>query len=105
VTIDDETPTMLEYGLEVWCLADEEPNTHSPQRYTQNLSLSFENLTALNPAQIRISRSGPGGPWETIRIGPSEVKKALTAKDIALKRKPMTSALRPLDGTYVNRHS
>jgi hypothetical protein len=69
----------VDYKLAFWVRANDESNTHTPQRYTQLMSLIFENHLP-RPVSIRV-RYGTGKD-ETLSLGAGVAKKALELRDL-----------------------
>jgi hypothetical protein len=66
---------------EYWIKAEDEPNVHRPRRYTQRLTLGFENLT--NSGQtvaLRISRDGAS--WITEQLPHGASRQVLEVRDV-----------------------
>lgn len=67
----------------VWCHSAIEPNTHTPNRYTQKLTLEFENqLPDARAVTIELSVD-KGASWEKIELKAGESKIVLRCKDAA----------------------
>lgn len=67
--------------LEFWVLAEDEPNTHTTRRYTQSLTLEFENLlVAGTPLEVKLTTDGTN--WLPDQLPPGRSKQVLELKDI-----------------------
>ncbi len=65
----------------IWCRSGDEDNTHTPNRYTQELTLEFENQLPNDRAvSVEISRNR-GQAWDKIGLRPGESKIVLCCKD------------------------
>jgi hypothetical protein len=72
-----EINTVTEY----WLQADDESNVHRPRRYTQRLSLHFENLTnSGQTVSVKVSRDGTS--WVTEQLDHGASKQVLEVRDV-----------------------
>jgi len=66
-TIEKDGECVVEYMSEIWMLADQEPNSYSPRRYTQALSLSIGNLCR-DCASIKVALTSGGTNRTTVDL-------------------------------------
>lgn len=84
-TIDPDGACRIEHRVEFWALADQEPNSHAPRRYTQSLKLQVENICGLpGPVKIKFTQNG-GNTWNFIDLAQGELKDVLEARDLLPK--------------------
>jgi hypothetical protein len=77
--IDRNAPCEVNWLMEYWVRANDEPNTYAPQRYTQALVLHFENLTQL-PVELTLTTDGTKPA--SVRLAPGVSKQVTEIKDI-----------------------
>lgn len=81
--IEPDCSCDVESLMEFWIRADDEPNTHVPSRYTQSLTLLFENwVPAEHQVAIKVSVDG-GTTWIDEQLPHGKSKKILELKDLA----------------------
>jgi hypothetical protein len=72
----------IEYSIEFWATAQSEPNTYSPQRYTQSVILRFENQLLLDKAVHLYLVDSGGKTVEETHLRPGETKTFSVFKDV-----------------------
>jgi hypothetical protein len=67
--------------MSYWVKANDEPNTHTPRRYTQLLTLHFENLMSSGePVEVKLSLDGTN--WVTERLDHGVLRQVAEIADI-----------------------
>jgi hypothetical protein len=79
--VDQDSPCDVCTMTEFWVLADDEPNSHVTRRYTQRLTLHFENLLPVS-RDIQVKLTTDGINWITERLSLGQTKKVAEFKDI-----------------------
>jgi len=77
--IERDASCKVEYLVEYWGKANEEPHSLSPKRYNQLITLEFENLTGI-AVTIQVSEDGKK-PTDLV-LAPGELRRALTLRDV-----------------------
>jgi hypothetical protein len=79
--IDADKSCEINTVTEYWLQADDESNVHRPRRYTQWLSLHFENLTnSGQTVSVKVSRDGTS--WATEQLHHGVSKQVLEVRDV-----------------------
>lgn len=82
VLIEPDAICKVEHKVDFWALADDEPNSHSPKRYTQVLRLLIENTCDLpQPVKIKFTTDG-GTSWNYIDLSHGECKPIVQVRDV-----------------------
>lgn len=70
----------VESLMEFWVKGDDEPNSHKPRRYTQVLTLEFENLLGPeHPVAVKLTENGQD--WITEQLPSGRTRQVLEVKD------------------------
>jgi hypothetical protein len=80
-TIEKDGSCLVEYMTEIWISADTEPNTHSPRRYTQSISLEIQNLCQ-NGSNVKVALVSGGSNRTTVELAYGESRTVLKAANI-----------------------